>query len=125
MNYSSILFILAIACPCLIHAIASHSTRHKKPSAAPPSKAPPTLHSKQSTTASKPKQARKCKVSPETLEAMHMQADAELHTAQAIERRIKRELDDLKRAKLEKQAARAWINFHSILDKIMFIESSE
>lgn len=74
--------------------------------------------------ASKPKQTRKCKVSPETLEAMHLQADAEMHIAEALKARAEKERDPVKKAGLEKRAALAWVRFCSILDKAAAIEES-
>lgn len=73
---------------------------------------------------SKPKQGRKCKVSPETLEAMHRQADAEMNTAKALETKAEKERDPVKKAALEKRAALAWVRFCSILDKAAAIEES-
>lgn len=65
-----------------------------------------------------PKEKRGNKASPETIAALHAQADAEMHIAEAIESRIGREHDPIKRARLEKQAALAWVRFCNILDKI-------
>lgn len=56
--------------------------------------------------------------SPETLEAMHKQADAERAIAEALYRKASYTPDPVKRARLEKQAAAAETRFNSILDKI-------
>ena len=56
--------------------------------------------------------------SPETLEAMHKQADAERTIAEALYRKASYTPDPVKRARLEKQAAAAETRFNSILDKI-------
>lgn len=55
---------------------------------------------------------------PETIAAMHKQADAERAIAEAIEHKIQRVHDPIKRARLEKQAANSWLRFNQILDII-------
>ena len=56
--------------------------------------------------------------SPETIQALHKQVDAERHIAEALERRILHESDPLKSARLEKQACAAWVRFYKTLDRI-------
>lgn len=58
------------------------------------------------------------KVSPETVEALHRQADAERHVAEALERKARYTPDPVKSARIEKQAALAWVRFNKILDQI-------
>lgn len=58
------------------------------------------------------------KVSPETVEALHKQADAERHVAEALERKAQYTPDPVKSARIEKQAALAWVRFNKILDQI-------
>lgn len=58
------------------------------------------------------------KVSPETVEALHRQADAERHIAEALEREARYTPDPVKSARIEKQAALAWVRFNKILDQI-------
>lgn len=58
------------------------------------------------------------KVSPETVEALHKQADAERHVAEALERKARYTPDPVKSARIEKQAALAWVRFNKILDQI-------
>lgn len=55
---------------------------------------------------------------PETIAAMHKQADAERAIAGAIECKAQRTHDPIKRARLEKQVANSWLRFNQILDKI-------
>ena len=65
--------------------------------------------------ANKPK---KPKASPETLEAMHKQADAERAIAEASEHKAPYITDPVKRARIEKQAQTSWLRFNQILDRI-------
>jgi len=65
-----------------------------------------------------PKTPVKPAINPETLKAMHIQADAERGIAEALECKAKSEIDPVKRARIEKQAALAWVRFNTILDKI-------
>lgn len=73
----------------------------------------------------KPEKLVKQGPSPETLEAMHVQADAERAIAEALERKAQYISDPVKRARIEKQAANSWVRFNSILDKLDKLESSE
>ena len=57
-------------------------------------------------------------INPETLKAMHKQADAERAIAEALEGKAQRTHDTIKRARLEKQAANSWVRFNKILDQI-------
>lgn len=79
-----------------------------KPVAAPKPKPP------------KPEPAKpvKSKINPETLKAMHKQADAERGIAEALERKMLHTPDPIKHARLEKQAANSWLRFNKILDQI-------
>lgn len=70
------------------------------------------------------KEPKKPTISPETLTAMHIQADAERAIAEALERKAKYIPDPVKRARIEKQAANSWVRFNSILDKLDKLESS-
>lgn len=56
--------------------------------------------------------------SPETIEAMHKQADAERAIAEALQRRADRESDPVKRARIERQVTNSWLRFNKILDQI-------
>ena len=76
------------------------------------------------TAAPKPKAPRKPTISPETLIAMHIQAEKEQAIAEALERKAKYIPDPVKRARIEKQAANSWVRFNSILDKLEKLESS-
>lgn len=76
-------------------------------------------------TAIKPKPAQKPvkqpvkpSINPETIRAMHLQADAERGIAEALELKAQRITDPIKRARLESQAANSWLRFNKILDKI-------
>lgn len=74
-------------------------------------------------TAQKPvkeavKKPKKPTTSPETIEAMHKQADAERAIAEALEHKAQYITDPVKRARIEKQAATAWTQFNKILDRI-------
>ena len=64
------------------------------------------------------KQPVKPQVNPETLKAMHKQADAERAIAEALERKMLHTPDPIKHARLEKQAANSWLRFNKILDQI-------
>lgn len=66
----------------------------------------------------KPTRPAKPQVNPETLKAMHKQADAERAIAEALERKMLRTTDPVKHARLEKQAANSWLKFNKILDQI-------
>lgn len=70
------------------------------------------------TPTSKPKKPKRATISPETIEAMHKQADAERALAEALERKAQYVSDPVKRARIESQAANSWKRFNSILDKI-------
>lgn len=63
---------------------------------------------------SKPKQT----INPDTLKAMHIQADAERKIGEALWRKAERTPDPVKRARLEKQAATSEVRFNNILDRI-------
>ena len=65
----------------------------------------------------KPKPARPAP-SPDTIKAMHIQADAERAIAEALQRRADREPDTVKRARIERQVANSWLRFNKILDQI-------
>ena len=65
-----------------------------------------------------PRKAKKPTTSPETIEAMHRQADAERAIAEALEHNAQYITDPVKRARIEKQAALAWTQFNKILDRI-------
>lgn len=65
-----------------------------------------------------PKKPKKPATSPETIEAMHKQADAELAIAEALEHKAQYITDPVKRARIEKQSALAWTQFNKILDRI-------
>ena len=55
---------------------------------------------------------------PETLKALHVQADAELRLAEALEKKASAESDPVKQARIKKQAALCWVRFNTVLDKI-------
>lgn len=65
-----------------------------------------------------PKQPARPQTSPETIIAMHKQADAERAIAEALERKMLHTPDPIKHARLEKQAANSWVKFNKILDQI-------
>ena len=81
------------------------------PRAAPRPK-PPKVEPVKSVKPTKPQ------VNPETLKAMHKQADAERAIAEALERKMLHTPDPVKHARLEKQAANSWLRFNKILDQI-------
>lgn len=66
----------------------------------------------------KPVKPTKPQINPETLKAMHKQADAERGIAEALERKMLHTPDPIKHARLEKQAANSWLRFNKILDQI-------
>lgn len=65
------------------------------------------------------------KASPETIEAMHKQADAERAIAEALEHKAQYITDPVKRARIEKQAALSWTRFNKILDTIDKLTASD
>lgn len=65
-----------------------------------------------------PTKPKRAKVSPETIEAMHKQADAERAIAEALEHKAQYITDPIKRARIEKQAALSWTQFNKLLDRI-------
>lgn len=77
----------------------------KQPKPVKPAATPPKL---------KPKQT----INPDTLKAMHIQADAERKIGEALWRKAERTPDPVKRARLEKQAATSDVRFNNILDRI-------
>lgn len=66
----------------------------------------------------KPQKPQKPGINPDTLKAMHLQADAERAIADALERKAQREKDPVKKARLVKQIANSNLRFNNILDKI-------
>ena len=70
----------------------------------------------QRRTAARP--AKPPRISPETIEALHKQADAERRIAEALERKAQYTPDPVQSARIEKQAAAAWVRFNQILDRI-------
>lgn len=66
----------------------------------------------------KPTKPKPPKASPETIEAMHKQADAERAIAEALEHKAQYITDPVKRARIEKQAQTSWLRFNQILDRI-------
>lgn len=66
----------------------------------------------------KPAKPTKPQINPETLKAMHKQADAERGIAEALERKMLHTPDPIKHARLEKQAANSWLRFNKVLDQI-------
>lgn len=68
--------------------------------------------------AAAPAPSKPPRISPETVEALHRQADAERHVAEALERKARYTPDPVKSARIEKQAALAWVRFNKILDQI-------
>lgn len=65
-----------------------------------------------------PKPKAKPGINPDTLKAMHIQADAERKIGEALWRKAERTPDPVKRARLEKQAATSDVRFNNILDRI-------
>lgn len=63
-------------------------------------------------------------INPDTLKAMHIQADAERKIGEALWRKAERTPDPVKRARLEKQAATSDVRFNNILDRIDKLTSS-
>lgn len=72
-----------------------------------------------------PEKPKKPGPSPETLEAMHKQADAERTIAEALERKAQHITDPVKRARIDKQAANSWLKFNKILDQIDKLTASD
>lgn len=66
----------------------------------------------------KPHKPHKPEINPETLKAMHLQADAERAIYEALKRKAAYTTDPVKRARLEKQAVNSNLRFNVILDKI-------
>ena len=79
---------------------------------------PPTLPKPIQKPGEKPTKPKPPKASPETIEAMHKQADAERAIAEALEHKAQYITDPVKRARIEKQAALSWTRFNKILDTI-------
>lgn len=73
----------------------------------------------------KPTKPKPPKASPETIEAMHKQADAERAIAEALEHKAHYITDPVKRARIEKQAALSWTRFNKILDSIDKLTASD
>lgn len=73
----------------------------------------------------KPAKPSKPGPSPETVEAMHRQADAERAIAEALERKAQHVTDPVKRARIDKQASNSWLRFHRILDQVDKLTASE
>ena len=65
-----------------------------------------------------PKDKPKNVPSIDTIKALQAQADAERGLAEALERKAQYTTDPVKRARLDKQAATAWVRFNTILDRI-------
>ena len=63
-------------------------------------------------------------INPDTLKAMHIQADAERRIGEALWRKAERTPDPVKHARLEKQAANSDVRFNNILDRIDKLTSS-
>lgn len=88
-----------------------------------PSEPPPLIIYKEPPKKTPQKQEKPAKPtrpgpSPETIEAMHKQADAERAIAEALERKALYTSDPVKRARIDKQAANSWLRFNKILDQI-------
>ena len=78
----------------------------------------PTLPKPVQKPTEKPTKPKPPKASPETIEAMHKQADAERAIAEALEHKAQYITDPVKRARIEKQAALSWTQFNKLLDRI-------
>ena len=65
-----------------------------------------------------PKNKPSNKPSPDTIKALHKQADAERAIAEALEHKAQYITDPVKRARINKQAATSWLRFNQILDRI-------
>lgn len=87
--------------------------RIAKPVPAKPKQQKPV---KPAAAPAKPK--AKPSINPDTLKAMHIQADAERKIGEALWRKAERTPDPVKRARLEKQAATSDVRFNNILDRI-------
>lgn len=74
--------------------------------------------------AAPPKPKPKQPINPDTIKAMHIQADAERKIGEALWRKAERTPDPVKRARLEKQAATSDVRFNNILDRIDKLTSS-
>lgn len=96
--------------------------RHFEPIAKP--KSPVTPKPVQAPV-EKPTKLKPPKASPETIEAMHKQADAERAIAEALEHKAQYITDPVKRARIEKQAALAWTQFNKLLDRIDKLTASD
>ena len=79
---------------------------------------PVTVSKPVQTPTEKPIKPKPPKASPETIEAMHKQADAERAIAEALGHKAQYITDPVKRARIEKQAALSWTRFNKILDSI-------
>lgn len=79
---------------------------------------PPVTPKPVQTPTEKPVKPKPPKASPETIEAMHKQADTERAIAEALEHKAQYITDPVKRARIEKQAALSWTRFNKILDSI-------
>ena len=89
--------------------------RHFEPIAKPK---PPVKPEPIQKPVEKPTKPKPPKASPETIEAMHKQADAERAIAEALEHKAQYITDPVKRARIEKQAALSWTQFNKLLDRI-------
>lgn len=66
----------------------------------------------------KPSKRPSNKPSPDTIRALHKQADAERAIAEALEHKAQHITDPVKRARIDNQAATSWLRFNQILDRI-------
>lgn len=78
----------------------------------------PTKPKQQKPAAAPEKPKSKPGINPDTLKAMHIQADAERRIGEALWRKAEHTPDPVKRARLEKQAATSEVRFNNILDRI-------
>lgn len=78
----------------------------------------PTKPKQQRPAAAPAKPKAKPGINPDTLKAMHIQADAERRIGEALWRKAEHTPDPVKRARLEKQAANSDVRFNNILDRI-------
>lgn len=88
------------------------------PIKAPPKKLTPPAPQPARSKQEAPKKPSVPAPSPDTIKAMHIQADAERAIAEALQRRADREPDTVKRARIERQVANSWLRFNKILDQI-------
>lgn len=93
-------------------------SEYNKPREYIPRAAPKPKPAQAKPTQKAVKQPVKAQINPETLKAMHKQADAERGIAEALERKMLHTPDPIKHARLEKQAANSWLRFNKILDQI-------